>query len=324
MKNSFYIQKNLFLASLISSIFICLSSSSFLSLWMSMEINLFSMIPLIAINQKMLSEKSTMLYFLIQSVSSSIIIVMISINSKTMKNLLIMLIFLAIFMKLGMFPFHFWLISMIEGTQWKLTFLIMTIQKIIPITILMLFIHQKIIILFCLLNSLITSFSGITMFSMRKILGFSSINHLSIMLIAMILSKKAFKMYFLIYSMMTFSATKFMNETNTNFLFQTMTIFKNNKMSNTVNLILFVSMAGIPPFLGFMPKMMTILLMLKSEMLITILIILILNTLSTFFYLRIVINNIMMNFNMKKTLKPMSKVTLPLYLIFSPLYLLFM
>uniref|UniRef100_UPI0030E51F65 NADH dehydrogenase subunit 2 n=1 Tax=Thrips alatus TaxID=1030670 RepID=UPI0030E51F65 len=324
MKNSFFIQKNLFLMSLISSIFICLSSSSFLSMWMSMEINLFSMIPLITVNQKVFSEKSTMLYFLVQSISSSIIIIAISINSKSLKSLLTTFIFLAIFMKLGMFPFHFWMISMIEGTQWNLTFLIMTMQKIIPISILMMFIHQKIIILFCLLNSFIVSMSGITMFSMRKILGFSSVNHLSMMLIAMILSKKTFKMYFLIYSFMTFSATKTMNLMNTNFLFQTMTIFKNNKMNNTVNLILFMSMAGIPPFLGFLPKMMTILLMLKSEMLITLLIILILNTLSTYFYMRISINNIIMNFNMKKTLKPLEKMSWPFYLVFSPLYILLM
>uniref|UniRef100_UPI0030E1F31C NADH dehydrogenase subunit 2 n=1 Tax=Thrips brunneus TaxID=3118777 RepID=UPI0030E1F31C len=324
MKNSFFIQKNLFLMSLISSIFICLSSSSFLSMWMSMEINLFSMIPLISMNQKIFSEKSTMMYFLIQSISSSIIIISISLNSETLKSFSISLIFMAIFMKLGMFPFHFWMISTIEGMEWNLAFLMMTLQKMIPISVLMMFIHQKMIILFCLMNSFIVAISGITMFSMRKILGFSSVNHLSIMLITMILSKKAFKMYFLIYSFMTFSATKSLKTTNTNFIFQTMTVFKHNKMNNLINLILFLSMAGIPPLLGFMPKMITILLMLKSTMMMSVLIILILNTLSTFFYLRISLNNIIMNMNMKKNIKKSLKMSLPYYLIFSPLYLLLM
>uniref|UniRef100_UPI0030E2982A NADH dehydrogenase subunit 2 n=1 Tax=Stenchaetothrips bicolor TaxID=3118775 RepID=UPI0030E2982A len=321
MKNSFFMQKNLFLMTLISSILICLSSSSFLMMWMSMEINLFSMVPLISVNQKIFSEKSTMMYFLVQSISSSIIIISVSLNLKMMSGILITLIFMAIFLKLGVFPFHFWMISMLEGLEWNLAFMMMTLQKIIPISVLMLFIHQKLIITFCLLNSFIVAMSGISMFSMRKILGFSSINHLSMMLIALILSKKVFKMYFLIYTFMTFSATKTMKVLNMNFLFQTMTTFKLNKTNNLVNLILFMSMAGIPPLLGFMPKMMTIMMMLKSNMSITVLMILIFNTLSTFFYLRISMNNILMNLNTKKNFKTMKKLKFPLYLIFSPIYL---
>uniref|UniRef100_UPI0030E12BD6 NADH dehydrogenase subunit 2 n=1 Tax=Stenchaetothrips minutus TaxID=3118776 RepID=UPI0030E12BD6 len=324
MKNSFFIQKNLFLMSLISSIIICLSSSSFLSVWMSMEINLFSMIPLISMNQKIFSEKSTMMYFLVQSISSSIIIISVIMNLKVMTSTLTTLIFLAIFLKLGMFPFHFWMISVLEGLEWMLAFLVMTLQKIIPICVLMLFTHQSLIIIFCLLNSFIVAMSGISMFSMRKILGFSSINHLSLMLIAMVLSKKVFKMYFLIYSFMTFSATKTMKILNVNFLFQSMTTLKLNKMNNMVNLIIFMSMAGIPPLLGFMPKMFTILMMLKSNMEISVFLILIFNTLSTFFYLRISLNNILMNFNTKKTIKPVMKLKMPLYLVFSPLCALIM
>nr|UEP15868.1 NADH dehydrogenase subunit 2 [Thrips setosus] len=322
MKNLFFIQKNLFLVSLISSIFICLSSSSFLSMWMSMEINLFSMIPLMSEDQKTYSEKSTMIYFLIQSVSSSIVIICVSFNSKDFKSLTMMMIFLAIFVKLGMFPFHIWMICTIEGMSWNLAFFMMTLQKIIPISILMLFIHQETIIMFCLLNSFIVAFSGITMFSMRKIMGFSSINHLSLMLMAMVLSKKTFKMYFFIYSFMTYTSTKIMKKTNTNFLFQTLTIFKSNKLNNLVFLILFLSMAGIPPLLGFMPKLMTILIMMKSNMFTTVFLVLIFNTLSTFFYLRISINNILMNLNLKKTFKKKKSLNTPFYLLMTPLYLL--
>nr|UKT59934.1 NADH dehydrogenase subunit 2 [Thrips palmi] len=322
MKNSFYMQSGLFFFSLMSSIIICLSSNSFLSMWMSMEINLFSMIPLISINQKIFSEKSTMMYFLIQGISSSIIIITIISNIKLTKSIMLIFIFMAIFMKLGLSPFHFWMISMIEGIKWNLAFIIMTVQKIIPICILMFFIHQKMIIFMCLMNSMIVALSGITMYSMRKLMGFSSINHLSLMLISMILSKKIFKMYFLIYSLMTLSATKSMQLMNMNFLSQTMTIFKMSKINNLNNLIIFLSMAGIPPFLGFMPKMITIMLMMKSNMIFSVLVILLLNTITTFLYLRISLNNILMNLNFKKTFKVKKKTKLPLYLLFSPLYLL--
>uniref|UniRef100_UPI0030DE0EEE NADH dehydrogenase subunit 2 n=1 Tax=Stenchaetothrips biformis TaxID=1100830 RepID=UPI0030DE0EEE len=324
MKNSFYIQKALFLLSLISSITICLSSSSFISMWMSMEINLFSMIPILSTNQKNFSEKSTMMYFLIQSISSSIILISISMNLKFFKNITNFLIYMAIFLKLGMFPFHFWMISVIEGLEWNTAFIIMTIQKIIPISVLMMFMHQKIIILFCLMSSTVAAISGITMFSMRKILGFSSINHLSMMMISLILSKKVFKMYFLIYSLMTFSTTKHLKLLNINLISQSMTFIKLNKTNNLSIMILFLSLAGMPPLLGFLPKMITILLMIKSNMMFTTLLILNLNTLSTYFYLRLSINNILMNLNMKKTFSSSVNVSMPFYLIMSPLYLIFM
>nr|AAN64183.1 NADH dehydrogenase subunit 2 [Thrips imaginis] len=322
MKNLFFIQKNLFIISLISSMMICLSSNSFMSMWMSMEINLFSFIPLISSNQKIMSEKSTMLYFLIQSISSSIFLISFSMNLENLKSMMTTMMILAIFMKLGMFPFHFWMISIIEGMEWEQAFILMTLQKIIPIMILSFMTQQKMIIMFWILNSLIACISGLTMFSTRKILGFSSINHLSIMLMAMILSKKIFKAYFIIYSFMTFSATKMMKTTNLNFLFQSFTEMKKNKANNFTFLLIFLSMAGVPPLLGFMPKMLTLMAMLKSEMFLTITLILIFNTLSTFFYLRMSMNNLLMNSNFSKTKLKTKELKLPLYLIFSPMLFL--
>uniref|UniRef100_UPI0030E336CC NADH dehydrogenase subunit 2 n=1 Tax=Ernothrips longitudinalis TaxID=3045428 RepID=UPI0030E336CC len=322
MKSSFYLQKNLFFFSLISSITICFSCNSFIMMWMSMEINLFSFIPLISIEQKKMSEKSSMMYFLIQSISSSIFLIAFSMNLNNMKSIMSIFLILSIFMKLGLFPFHFWMISAIEGMSWNTAFLLMTIQKIIPITILSFLVKQNFIILFCLLNSLMASISGMTMFSTRKILGFSSINHLSLMLISMLLSKKIFKIYFLVYSFMTLTATKTMKSTKINFLFQTMTNFKENKINNLSILIIFMSMAGIPPFLGFMPKMMTIMIMMKSEMHLTTLLILIFNTLAMFFYMRMTMNNILMNLNLTKMKQSKKKIKFPLFLLTSPAYLL--
>lgn len=182
--------------------------------------------------------------------------------------------------------------------------------------------QQKIIIIFCILNSLIACIRGLTIFSTRKILGFSSINHLRIILIAIILSKKIFKAYFIIYSFITFSATKIIKTTNLNFLFQRFTEIKKNKANNFTFLLIFLRIAGVPPLLGFIPKILTLIAMLKREIFLTITLILIFNTLSTFFYLRISINNLLINSNFSKTKLKTKELKLPLYLIFSPMLFL--
>lgn len=244
-------------------------------------------------------------------------------NLKFFKNITNFLIYIAIFLKLGIFPFHFWMISVIEGLEWDTAFIIITIQKIIPISVLIIFIHQKIIILFCLIRSTVAAIRGITIFSIRKILGFSSINHLRIIIISLILSKKVFKIYFLIYSLITFSTTKHLKLLNINLISQRITFIKLNKTNNLSSMILFLSLAGIPPLLGFLPKIITILLIIKRNIIFTTLLILNLNTLSTYFYLRLSINNILINLNIKKTFRSSVNVSIPFYLIIRPLYLIF-
>lgn len=88
------------------------------------------------------------------------------------------------------------------------------------------------------------------------------------------------------------------------------------------NIILFLRIAGIPPLLGFIPKIITVILIIKRNIIITTLLILINNTFSTFFYIRISLNNLLINFNIKKTLKPKKKIRLPFYLIFRPIFLI--
>lgn len=161
------------------------------------------------------------------------------------------------------------------------------------------------------------------MFSTRKIIGFSSVNHLSIIIIAIILSKKILKIYFLIYFYITFLATKTIKFLNINFIFQRITIKRNNKINNISIIIIFLRIAGIPPFLGFLPKILTLIVILKREIFLSSLIILILNTISTYFYLRLSLNNILLNFNNLKTKRTFFSTKFPFQLFLSPIFIIF-
>lgn len=292
-------------------------------MWIRIEINLFSFIPLISINRKIFREKSTILYFLIQGISSRIFLLRFSINLENLKTISYLLLIISIFIKLGIFPFHFWIISVIEGMEWNISLILITIQKVIPLIIITFILQQNIIIIFCLINSFIAAIRGITMFSTRKIIGFSSVNHLSIIIIAIILSKKILKIYFLIYFYITFLATKTIKFLNINFIFQRITIKRNNKINNISIIIIFLRIAGIPPFLGFLPKILTLIVILKREIFLSSLIILILNTISTYFYLRLSLNNILLNFNNLKTKRTFFSTKFPFQLFLSPIFIIF-
>nr|YP_010249638.1 NADH dehydrogenase subunit 2 [Taeniothrips tigris]QTT60735.1 NADH dehydrogenase subunit 2 [Taeniothrips tigris] len=325
MKN-ILIQKLIFMMLLIMSIIMCLSSNSFLGIWMSMEINMFSFISIMSMNQTIKNEKSTMVYFLIQSISSTMILMSILYMHMNMNFLELMKFFLmmSIFTKLGLFPFYSWMIMTIEGMTWNTCFIMLTMQKIIPLVSLMMMTHKKLIMIFSLTSMMISSMKGLTMFSLRKIMGFSSMNHLSIMLMSLMLSKKLFKLYFLIYSFMTFSLTKIMKNFEMNFLFQSMNLYKFNKINNLILITLIMSMAGIPPFLGFMPKMLVIMKMMEMKMIFLTSFILILNTLSTYFYMRMMLTNLMMNLNSNKLKKKEKNNKFPLFIMLTPIMIMFM
>lgn len=161
------------------------------------------------------------------------------------------------------------------------------------------------------------------MFSIRKIIIISSINHLRLIIISLILSKTILKIYFIIYSTITFIATKLFEKLQVNFIFQTITLIKKNKINNIIFLTIFLRIAGVPPFLGFIPKILTIILMIKRKIILTVILILVFNRLSTFIYLRASLNNILINLNINKIKKKDKKSDkFPLFIILRPLIIL--
>nr|YP_009073548.1 NADH dehydrogenase subunit 2 [Scirtothrips dorsalis]AIQ80999.1 NADH dehydrogenase subunit 2 [Scirtothrips dorsalis] len=328
MKNSFNHQNFIFFISISTSVFLGLSSNSFLILWMAMEINLFSFIPLISVNLENKSEKSMVMYFLVQSVSSMIIfssVIWLTLSKVNILNqFMVSLIFLGIFMKMGLFPFQFWVISVIESMSWKNCFILLTIQKIIPISFMFCILQKKIILVLCFFNSLIASISGLTVFSLRKIFSFSSMNHLTLLILCMAFSKKIFKIYFVIYTLMNMIGMTIMNINKMFFLQEIMLMNKKNILDYFSIITVFFSMAGIPPFLGFLPKAMILMKMMENSLLFLTLTILIFNTITSFFYLRLSYMSLILSFKMKKKLKTSNNMSLPWYLmmIFFPMALI--
>nr|YP_010022233.1 NADH dehydrogenase subunit 2 [Fistulobalanus albicostatus]QOL12336.1 NADH dehydrogenase subunit 2 [Fistulobalanus albicostatus] len=273
---------------LILGTMISVSSSSLFGVWMGLEINMMSFIPMIInLESNKKSSEAAVKYFLIQAIASAIVIFSslyyYFFNGDVFSIAPNFLMTLALCLKLGMAPFHFWFPEVLGGLNWTNSLLLLTWQKISPLTILSIFFNADIFIYISLISALTGALSGINQTSMRKILAFSSISHLGWMGSMMFLNSALWMNYFVIYSIMSFIMCFSFWFFNLNF-FSQLTLIKdlNSKFIIFINLL---SLGGLPPLLGFLPKWMAMMVISSNF---PILVILILSSLITlYFYVRL-------------------------------------
>ncbi len=273
---------------LFSGTLITISSSSLFGIWIGLEINLISFIPIIInIENNKKSSEAAIKYFLVQTFASAIVIFsslyFYLYNGYTFSNTPNIIITLALCLKLGIAPFHFWFPEVLEGLNWINSLLLLTWQKISPLVILSLFFYSDLIIILALISAIVGAISGINQTSMRKILAFSSISHLGWISRIIYFNSSLWLNYFYIYTFTRFILCLSFWLLNLNY-FSQLTIIQNlnEKYIIFINLL---SLGGLPPLLGFLPKWIAIMVVRNSF---PILIILIISRLITlYFYTRL-------------------------------------
>nr|WIL79861.1 NADH dehydrogenase subunit 2 [Clerus dealbatus] len=296
--------KLLFFITMIIGTLISISAYSWLGMWIGLEINMISIIPLFSNYKNMYSTEAAMKYFLTQTLASMFIlmtIILLSTNSFIFYNLnqtLIMIMNSALFTKMGAAPFHFWFPEVIEGLSWFNSLILLTWQKIAPMILIMYNIKFNSFIMMVIICSMIvSSIMGFNQISLRKILAFSSINHIGWMISALINSKIIWLIYFIIYSIISINIIYIFNKFKMFYLNQLIMISNYNPITKIFFMLNFLSLGGIPPFLGFFPKWMVIYnLNLNNQYFLSF--IMIMFTLLTFyFYLRIMFSTLLINHN---------------------------
>ncbi|YP_008758394.1 NADH dehydrogenase subunit 2 (mitochondrion) [Diuraphis noxia] len=284
-----------FLTLLIFSTLMSISSSNWLSMWMGLELNLFSIIPIMNFKSSIYSIEATMKYFLIQAFASIILLIFLINKNLLFLNNNNLLIMMPLMMKLSLMPFHLWLPSMLEGLNWFSCLLMMTWQKITPlIMISYLNIDKNMIFLITLLS--MNSIFGLNQNSMRKILAMSSINNTTWMLFAILMNEKLWMNYFLIYSILNFLIIKMLNNYNINYINQ-LKFFNLNFFFKLNMLMLIFSIMGLPPMLGFLMKWMLIKNLMYNNLYFTMMMLIILTILNLMFYLKMTYF-LLFNFNL--------------------------
>nr|AOY39981.1 NADH dehydrogenase subunit 2 [Scolytinae sp. BMNH 1040174] len=286
--------KFLFFSTLVTGSLISISSMSWFCSWMGLEINLLSFIPIMKTPNNKYSSESVSKYFMTQAMASFILLfsmlLFTNLNefSFELENNMLASTFMssAIMMKMGAAPLHFWFPEVASGISWNSNLILLTWQKIAPMMILSyLNLMPKMMILFILTSSIVGSMMGLNQTCLRKILAYSSINHISWMLAALMCSVSTWLMYFLIYSFMNLVIIKSLK------LWKIYYIIQMNNIKNNPNKMLFMlnffSLGGLPPFLGFLPKWITIQQTSNSYLFLVTTIMIIFTLITLFFYLRI-------------------------------------
>nr|QBM08276.1 NADH dehydrogenase subunit 2 [Magicicada septendecim]QBM08289.1 NADH dehydrogenase subunit 2 [Magicicada septendecim] len=286
-KNSSYM---VFVAFLFFGIVLSISSNNWLGCWMGIEMNMVSFLPFMMNKMSVYSSESMIKYFIIQSMGSSLLFLFVVILGMSFQMKYFIMVSLMI--KIGCPPFHYWYVSVIDGLSWLVSFLIMTVQSIIPI-ILLSYLDMS-LILFIVLSCFWGSLGGLCYSSIRKILAYSSIYNLSWIFSGVMLMNYMWLVYFLIYSLSLFLTCYLFWANNMNYLNQIFILF-NNKITSLMLMVIFMSMGGLPPFLGFFPKFMMIYCLLINKMYFLCLILVMTALLVLFYYLRVVMTGLMMN-----------------------------
>nr|YP_009488340.1 NADH dehydrogenase subunit 2 [Dictyla platyoma]AWD31599.1 NADH dehydrogenase subunit 2 [Dictyla platyoma] len=253
-----YNKKKLFLIMILLSTMMMMSSTKWLSMWLAMEINLMMTIPLIfSVKNKEISEK-TMIYFLTQTMASILFLMMVISKSMNMGMFFIKsLMTLSMMIKLGVPPFHLWMPEMLNKMNWMIMFIMITIQKINPLMIISQLMEKTLIFpLIMIVSSTLGSISGINQISMNKIMAFSSINHLSWIMMCMMNNNNLWMKYFLIYMLITLALCTMFNK-NLVFFINQMNMNLPTFMKVMIMLMM-LNLGGLPPLPGFFMKWMTI------------------------------------------------------------------
>nr|YP_009917445.1 NADH dehydrogenase subunit 2 [Drabescus ineffectus]QLJ57893.1 NADH dehydrogenase subunit 2 [Drabescus ineffectus] len=266
-------------------------SNNWISMWMGLEITLMSFIPLMQTNKSM-SAESMIKYFIIQSVASTLMLMMVLIMLIGVSMMNEMLLMISMLIKVGSAPFHNWVLMIIETLSYNQMWTMLTIIKIPPLLILYQ-ININFLMMPIVIGMIISSLSCLNQTSLRKTLGYSSIYNISLMLIT--INKFYILMIFMsIYSIMLIMFVKITNSMKISFINQ---LIFNEKMTFTkINLwINMLSMGGFPPMMGFINKLLVIQLLFVNKNIMLVMLIILTSMLVMLFYMRLAFTSMMTN-----------------------------
>nr|ACD12905.1 NADH dehydrogenase subunit 2 [Charadrius semipalmatus] len=278
---------------------ITISSNHWMMAWTGLEINTLAIIPLISKSHHPRAIEASIKYFLVQAAASALVLFSSTINAwftgqwditQLTHPTACLLLTTAIAMKLGLVPFHFWFPEVLQGSSLTTALLLSTMMKFPPITIFFLTSHSlnpTLLTTMAIASATLGGWMGLNQTQIRKILAFSSISHLGWMTIIMLYNPKLTLMTFYLYTLMTATVFLTLNTTKVTKMSTMMTSWTKTPMLNATLMLTLLSLAGLPPLTGFLPKWLIIHELTKQEMTTAATIITMLSLLGLFFYLRL-------------------------------------
>lgn len=291
---------------------ILIISDNLLTLYLGLELQTFSIFILIAKNRTSIkSSEAGLKYFMLGAISSgfyllSLVLLFLYGFSLNIKDILffsgdyiifisITLICLSMCFKLSLFPFHFWIPDIYEGSSWDILMLISTLPKISVICIIIqILINSSVLLSFSLLSIGIGTLGALNQSKLKRFLAYSGISHMGFIILGyVILSQSNMiigSLYLIIYILTMLSLLMLIinNNIKNDYIIELGGLKFTNKILAITLILLILSIAGIPPLSGFISKWYLIWIIIENKYNISSVIVILFSAIGLGYYLRIV------------------------------------
>ena len=287
------------IATIITGTIIVMLSSHWLLIWIGFEINILAIIPVLIKKFNPRAIEAATKYFLTQATASILLIIGVTINlllsgqcivSKISNPAASIIITIALTIKLGLSPFHFWVPEVTQGVSLTSGIILLTWQKIAPISVLYQIspsINTDLLMLIAFTSVLVGGWGGLNQTQLRKIIAYSSIAHIGWITAIIVYNPTIIVLNLALYILITLSTfILFIINSSTTTLSLSHT-WNKFPLITSVILTLILSLGGLPPLSGFIPKWLIIQELTKNSMIIPPTLIAITALLNLYFYIRL-------------------------------------
>nr|ABB99471.1 NADH dehydrogenase subunit 2 [Calotes versicolor] len=252
---------------LILSTILATASNSWLLAWLCLELNTLSILPFISKTKHPRAIEAATKYFLTQATASCLLLLAGTSNAwltgtwdmtQMSNKLTSTTMLIALTMKMGTVPTHFWLPEVLQGSTLLTALLISTWQKIAPMSLLFIMSNNTqptFTLILGLLSTTLGGWGGMNQTQLRKMMAYSSIANMGWTIITLTHEPKASMINISTYIILTTPTFLLMALTSTKTLQNMTTMWSTSPLATTTMALLLLSTAGLPPLTGFLPKL---------------------------------------------------------------------
>lgn len=261
-------------------------AQTFFRFWLALELNMFAFIGIMLFSRKVNYNKSAIKYFIVQAVSSGILLwsILMALGFIFTKLSMSFMLF-SLLLKVGGAPLHWWFIDILLSLEWVHIFILCTIQKVLPLLglcCMAIEIEFKVLIL---LGGLVSILGSWNLVLLKPLIGYSSVFRL-IWIFSCPENLNCWFFFFLTYSLSLFLITFYFKIIKIERISDN-TVKLSSAKNKTLFFVLFISLGGIPPILGFWGKLFVLTSLVKKGRLVLSLFLLGASVLIIYIYTRI-------------------------------------
>nr|YP_010695066.1 NADH dehydrogenase subunit 2 [Pteronura brasiliensis]WCF66992.1 NADH dehydrogenase subunit 2 [Pteronura brasiliensis] len=306
---------NTIMLTVISGTIMVLMSSHWLMIWIGFEMNMLAIIPILMKKFNPRAMEASTKYFLTQATASMLFMLGIIINLlmtgqwamlSTPNPISSNMMTVAMAMKLGLSPFHFWMPEVTQGIPLSSGMILLTWQKIAPLSILYQIspsMNPNLLMAMATMSVLVGGWGGLNQTQLRKILAYSSIAHMGWMIAVTTYNPTLMLLNLMIYITMTLGTFMLFTLNSSTTTLSLSHMWNEFPLIPPLILTTMLSLGGLPPLSGFIPKWMIINELTKNDMIIMAMFMAMTALLNLYFYMRLTYSTALTMFPSMNTTK---------------------